>query len=181
MTGKWLCRWTAKSPWFSKEKNVITKMCRVLRLMDPLNGCFCTLSHGLYISQPGEPERQENEHKSRVMVGRVLPISHSGASTSLASSWNIGLDWGGCFVVGWTTISYRSTLLFLFMCWVWGTFPRFPMEKVSVILSPGTYASLLDWWMYKWEYNWLFFDGITSLPVLSSQLSSRIYRWYIDL
>lgn len=81
-------------------------MHRVLRLMDPLGGCFWILSYGLYISQPGEPERPEDEHKGRVMVGRVLPIPHSGASTSLASSRNIGLDRGGCFiVVVWTTIS----------------------------------------------------------------------------
>lgn len=103
---------------------------------------------------------------------RVLPIPHSGACTSSASSRNIGLDRRGCsIVVGWTTISYRSTLLFLFVCWVWGTFASFPMEKVIGILSPGT---LLDWWMYGWEYSWLFFNDITSLPVLSSPLSSRI-------
>lgn len=122
----------------------------VLGLMDPLDGCFWTLSHGnvhgLSISQPGEPEKQEPEHKGRVMVCRDLPIPHLGASASLASSRNIGLDRGGCYiVVGWTIVSYRSTLLFLFMCWVWGTFPSFPMEKVSEILSPGTYTSLLDW------------------------------------
>lgn len=103
-----------KSLVFRGEECNYKNVYRVLRLMDSLDGCFWTLSHGLYISQPGEPERQEREHKGRVMICRVLPIPHSGACTSLASSRNIGLDRRGCsIVVGWTTISYRSTLLFL--------------------------------------------------------------------
>lgn len=115
---------------FKGDENNDKNLHRVLRLVSLLGGRLWALSPGPRISRLGEPEargRGQNEFCQFHIQVQVL---------SLTASSNIGLDRRGCFTdLGWTAVGQlENYFVFLFVRWVLGSFPSFPMKKVSYIL-----------------------------------------------